>query len=451
VTVGVESRAIKGKEYNVIYVHDTGPGIPSHIIPKLFGDFFTSGKKEGTGLGLAFCKRNMKIFGGDIIVQSEPAKDGKSGWTKFSLLFPKLTEEEIKSAETIAKRRKALIVDDQETNLTATKLKIEQNLKNIICDIALGGKEAINLAKVNKYHLILMDIQMPEINGIKAAKEIRKFNKDIPIIAFTSLCYQSFLKEAGSELNDNDFNYCLNKSAPNNILYRTITKWITDINDDFSYLGNREEYQTSLQNKNILLADDQKINLMMIKRNLEKNGAIVTEAVDGKELLEIYKNSLDEEGKSNFDMIITDIHMPPYDGDEAAKEIRVIELGNNLKYKNIIPIIAISGDGRKEDIYHFFNSGITDYFIKGSDSELLLKVVASYLIRKDNKIIESQIENKQSASKLDEIIYEKIIHQILDLNKISFFGQEDQKTIMELFVKEGNKIIALIIPFQLSN
>ena len=50
--------------------------------------------------------------------KSEPAKDGKNGWTKFSLLFPKLTEEEIKAAETIAKRRNILIVDDGETNLT---------------------------------------------------------------------------------------------------------------------------------------------------------------------------------------------------------------------------------------------------------------------------------------------------------------------------------------------
>ncbi len=175
-------------KYNVIYVHDTGPGIPSNIIPKLFGDFYTSGKKEGTGLGLSFCKRNMRLFGGDIICESEFAQ-GKNGWTKFSLLFPKLSEEEIKEVKTEVKRKKILIVDDQEINLITTKSKIEKILFYISCDIVRSGKEAIDMMKQNKYSLILMDVQIPELNGAETTRKIRKFNKDIPIIAYTSLKY----------------------------------------------------------------------------------------------------------------------------------------------------------------------------------------------------------------------------------------------------------------------
>lgn len=92
VTIGTERRTICRIEYNVIYVHDTGPGISANILPKLFDDFYTSDKKNGTGLGLSFCKRNMKAFGGDIICESEFG-NGKNGWTKFSLLFPKIDLE----------------------------------------------------------------------------------------------------------------------------------------------------------------------------------------------------------------------------------------------------------------------------------------------------------------------------------------------------------------------
>ena len=62
VTIGVEKRFVNGQDYISIYVYDTGPGIEPEEISKIFDDFFTTGKSGGTGLGLAFCKRNMNIF-----------------------------------------------------------------------------------------------------------------------------------------------------------------------------------------------------------------------------------------------------------------------------------------------------------------------------------------------------------------------------------------------------
>ena len=417
---GSNGSGIDYSKYNVIYVHDTGPGIPSEILPKLFGDFFTSGKKDGTGLGLAFCKRNMKIFDGDIIVESETAKDGENGWTKFSLLFPKLSEEEIKAAETEAKRKKILIVDDQQVNLLTTKSRVEQNLANIICDLASNGKEAINLTKENKYHLILMDIQMPEMNGVTATKEIRKFNKDIPIIAYTSLDHD--LEKIKAATND-----ILKKPVAENILFRTISKWITNYKDEFSYLGSKEEYKLILQNKNILLADDQKMNLMMTKKSLENYGLKVTTAKDGKELLEIYHSN-----PNSFNLIITDINMPPHNGDEAAKEIR--------KTNQNIPIIALSGDGEKKDIHHFFNSGMNDYFIKGGNPELLIKIVANYLIKKNLQLTDNKQKEDQPEIELDNLEDDSQL-KILNLEKINFLDPESKKSVFDLFLKSSKEIL----------
>jgi len=434
ITIGTERRMIGGTEYNVIYVNDTGPGIPPHIIPKLFGDFYTSGKKEGTGLGLSFCKRNMQMFGGDIICESEFGK-----WTRFSLLFPKLSEEEIRKAKLEGKKRKILLVDDQEVNLITTKSKLEKILLYVSCDIARSGKEAISMAKQNKYQLILMDVQMPDISGIEATKRIRSYDKEVPIIALTSLNRDSFSRAIEDTMSKNDFNNYLSKSSRDNLLYRGVSKWITDPQDDLAYVGTKDDCLKILHGKRAILADDQQINRLMTKRSLESAGLIVVEANDGKELLEIYQKSLDANGRSNFDVVITDVNMDPYDGDDAAKEIRAIETSHRISHHDEIPIIALSGDGDKEDIHHFFECQMTDYFIKGNKPELLLKIVANYLTKK--------IERQENEDAING-------DELFNLNKKALgehFSEEDQATILDLFVKDTDGLMERIIKSKENN
>ncbi len=77
-------------------------------------------------------------------------------------------------------KRKVLIVDDEKTNLLITKSKIEKNL-NIVCDFANDGAEAVEIIKTNqnKYDLVLMDVQMPEMDGVTATKKIKLLNAKI--------------------------------------------------------------------------------------------------------------------------------------------------------------------------------------------------------------------------------------------------------------------------------
>ncbi|NBV07377.1 MAG: hybrid sensor histidine kinase/response regulator, partial [Proteobacteria bacterium] len=206
-----QPRKYKGKLYNVIYVKDiNGPGIKPDLISKLFDDFYTVGKKEGTGLGLSFCKRNMNLFGGDIICESEIGK-----WTKFSLLFPEVDlnvesssdSESYFSASDSSKENKSslnlvdkviLIADDDQTTL--------KNLKEYLISLnaevitANNGKELLDrfveITQSDKNtdcktpDLIITDINMPIMNGDEAAKLIREYEKQqnlkpIPIIAAT--------------------------------------------------------------------------------------------------------------------------------------------------------------------------------------------------------------------------------------------------------------------------
>ena len=84
-----------------------------------------------------------------------------------------MNKEDILHAQEMQNKKRILLVDDQEINLLTAQARIKKNLVNIVCDLARGGREAINMCLNNSYDLILMDIQMPIIGGIEATKKIR--------------------------------------------------------------------------------------------------------------------------------------------------------------------------------------------------------------------------------------------------------------------------------------
>ena len=438
ITIGFEQKKINGKNYNIIYFLDNGPGISPDKMDKLFKDFSTFSKKGGTGLGLAFCKKNMKIFDGDIICESKYG-EGNQGWTKFSLLFPYPTEEDIIKTNLNSKKKKILIVDDHKINIIALKNKIEKCLPLMICDVANGGREAIAKVENNNYHLIIMDIQMPDIDGIEASRKIKKINKDVPIIAATSLSYETFNNEIIKRGSDNDFIAYTNKTVPNNILMRSITKLILDYEDDFAYLGNdKDKIFKVLEGKKIILADDQDLNRVMTKKILEKYQVICVEAKNGNEVSTLYKESLDKLGRSSFNAIITDINMPPFDGDDATVEIRGIENKNATSFYDKIPIIALSGDSSPSAILGYFKVEMNDYFIKGNNFENLIKILANFFI--DDLVFEGfkSIEGVKSSHENQEA------NSVLSDNFLNNFNGEERTRIIGLFIEDGNQIISKI-------
>ena len=286
ITIGAEVREIKGVKWNTIYVHDTGPGISPEIISKLFDDFYTNNKKDGTGLGLSFCKRNMKAFGGDIICESQFGNGAngqrENGWTKFSLLFPQVSKD----------------------NTNITSLREEQRRGNPVFEL---------------------DSESP------------RYARD-----------------------DNSKN-------PNNSMTNLNTKNISD----FSEL---------LANKKILIADDHDLSLKTMQGWLECYGCEVSTALNGEELVRAYKNNLDQNYKSNFDLIITDFCMPIKNGDEVVREIRELEKQNNVSSCNATPIIVVSGNDDRETLNQLLEPRLTNYFIKGSDLNHLLEIVCKSVL-----------------------------------------------------------------------
>lgn len=362
VTVSAETNVrVNNREFNAIHVTDTGPGISPESRAKLFGGNHTEGKEGGSGFGLPFCKRVMQAFNGDIFCESELGKGAK-----FTLLFPILSEQDL-TLPSKAEKRKILIVDDELTALLIEKSVLENDL-NIICDTADSGKSAIGLVKENnKYELILMDFKMPGADGAEIVSILRKQNINIPIIACTALDI-NYKTAIDAGVND-----LLIKGMEKTMLLKAVSKWMGIKYDPLENV-QPEEIKSILLNKKILLADDQETNQMALSRNIERSGAKVDKASDGRELLDKFVLSI----KSNdrYDLILSDINMPEMGGVEAAKKIREYE---NINKITPIPIIAYSGDGDIEVIHQLLNAGMNDYFVKGSKGDYLIRLIAFWI------------------------------------------------------------------------
>lgn len=183
---------LRGKEL-YFYVSDTGCGIPKDKQKSIFERFVKlNGFKQGTGLGLPICRTLVDHMGGTIGVESEEGK-GSTFW--FTIPYRPITATEIEVRKTecapipIEKDKfTILIAEDNDSNykLFASILKGEYQLLH-----AWDGQEAVDMFKKYNPQVILMDINMPVMDGYEATKEIRKYSAKVPIIAITAFAYAS--------------------------------------------------------------------------------------------------------------------------------------------------------------------------------------------------------------------------------------------------------------------
>jgi two-component system, chemotaxis family, CheB/CheR fusion protein len=204
---------------------DTGIGIPESKLENIFDNFEqafdeTSRLYGGTGLGLAIVKQLVEQQGGTLIIKS---KLGKGSTFGFVLGFKKSTQEipidpitEIDSNKTI-NNAKVLVAEDMPLNQLLIKIILEDF--GFECDIAENGKIAIEKFQNNTYDIVLMDIQMPEMNGFETTEFIRKSLKSkIPIIALTADVTTVDIKKS-LEVGMNDY---ISKPIDENLLLKKI-------------------------------------------------------------------------------------------------------------------------------------------------------------------------------------------------------------------------------------
>lgn len=182
-------------------VVDTGAGISEEDQAHLFEEFWASGSTqmagmEGTGLGLAICHRLVEMMGGRIGVNSTPSY-GSTFWFEIPCAVP--TEAEIEerlsgerregedAADAALSGNRLLVAEDNSANQLIIRAMLERMGAQV--DIVADGREAVEAVRERPYDLVLMDINMPELDGIGATREIRALDGDaarVPIIAMTA-------------------------------------------------------------------------------------------------------------------------------------------------------------------------------------------------------------------------------------------------------------------------
>ncbi|MBK6281417.1 MAG: response regulator [Draconibacterium sp.] len=247
-----------------IQVIDTGIGIEEKKLNVVFDEYVqvedqTGKKYHGTGLGLTIVKKLVELQNGKIKLESI---QGFGTNVSVSLVYPKgeqlelkLETNEIPEIPESFKQLSVLIADDEEYNLFLLKNIFEK--WNVKFKEAVNGKEAIVAACNEHFDVVLMDINMPELNGIKAAKEIIKCNPNIKIIAVTAVteqidrqaCFDAGMKgilfKPFSEKDLFETINSLNENIINNG-QETIQKQAVDFSELRSLAGNDEKFLTEM-------------------------------------------------------------------------------------------------------------------------------------------------------------------------------------------------------------
>jgi GAF domain-containing protein/DNA-binding response OmpR family regulator/anti-sigma regulatory factor (Ser/Thr protein kinase) len=353
-------RVKKGKAKNEILftVRDTGIGISESHISRLFQSFSqadssTTRKFGGTGLGLAISKRLAEMMGGELRAESEGV--GKGSTFIFTIkaeptpIPERKTEREIKGIQSVLQDKRVLIVDDNATNRRILRLQTEK--WGMHPRETAHPREALEwLKNSGPFDLAILDLQMPEMDGIMLTREIRKLydEKTLPIILLTSLGR----REVGAE--DLEFAAYLTKPLKPSALYDALAGMFARTTVSPKIGSAKPSMDTELGKKHplrILLAEDNAVNQKLALRILEQMGYRADVASNGIEAIESIERQV-------YDVILMDVQMPEMDGLDATREIRKLA---NVTQPHIIAMTANAMQGDREMC---LAAGMDDYISK---------------------------------------------------------------------------------------
>jgi signal transduction histidine kinase len=197
ITLGARKISSTSKKSTVQFmVQDTGIGIPAHKQQEVFDSFTqadtnTTRKYGGTGLGLAISKKLVSLFSGDLMLKSE---EGKGSTFYFTLELEinenaklYINDERVKQLPVFNQLR-VLIAEDNFVNMSVARKFLTK--WGIEVHEAVNGLEAVEKFRHGRFDLVLIDLEMPEMDGTTALAEIRKVDPSVPAIAFTAAVYE---------------------------------------------------------------------------------------------------------------------------------------------------------------------------------------------------------------------------------------------------------------------
>ena len=356
-------------------VKDSGIGIGKEFLPKVFDSFAqednTRKNKYGsTGLGLAITKSIVELMNGTISVESE-----KGVGTEFVVVVTlrNCQNPQIEIDTISTKDMHVLVVDDDPIACEHARTVLEES--GIRTDTCTSGSEALEMlevchAKHEPYNLVLLDWKMPEMDGVKTAREIRKrYDNETTVIILTAYNWDEIMDEA---LHIGIDSFLAKPIFASNVI------------DEFMRIARRnsmsernEKRRVDLSGRHILLAEDFIINAEIVKELMGLKGASVDHAENGRIAVEMFEKS----APGYYDAILMDVLMPEMDGLEATREIRKLERADAAT----VPIIAMTANAFDEDVQRSLQAGMNAHLSKPVEADHLYKTLEELIWEKDNR------------------------------------------------------------------
>jgi CheY-like chemotaxis protein len=333
---------------------------------------------------LAISRELARLMNGNLWAESEP---GRGSLFHFTLTCEGATgpwEEPVQLSSLQGKR--VLVVDDHPANLDILgHLLRRQGMIVSLLGKATDVEATIRSASEggNPFEIVIIDIQMPVMDGYETARRIRRLEGEgsqIPLLAFSSSTegmHRRF-QEAG-------FNGYLRKPVRRKTMIEVLERMLGEGSQD----GGKEASEGLIteqsvshnlkQEVRILLVEDNLDNQLLMKRILTKGGYNIEIAENGREAVEAYRQA-----PRRYDLILMDIQMPEMDGYEATEAIRDLEgkeqsseAGVELKS---LPIVALTAHAMVTEREQCLRRGMTDYMTKPVKREKLFEMIRRWVV-----------------------------------------------------------------------
>lgn len=359
----------KGDEYIRVHlrVKDTGIGMSAEFKEKIFESFVREDTKrvhktEGSGLGMAITKYIVDAMGGTITVESEPGKG-----TEFHVTLDMEKAEESEE-EMILPNWKMLVVDDDKMLCESAVNSLTEI--GITAEWSLNAENALKMVEehINKhtpYDIILVDWKLPGMDGIEAARIIRKeMNNNVPIILISAYDWS----EIESEAREAGVTGFISKPLFKSTLYHGLRPF----SEHFDKAETEEkESNKKFDNIKVLLAEDNDLNWEIAYELLTPLGLEIDHAENGKICVDMFEKS----AVGYYSAILMDIRMPVMSGLEASVAIRGLKRGDAAS----IPIIAMTADAFSEDRQKCLNAGMNAHIAKPIDVQEVERTLEKYI------------------------------------------------------------------------
>ncbi|MCG8672463.1 MAG: response regulator [Pseudomonadales bacterium] len=363
ISISLKQERMGGECELLFRIKDSGIGITKEQQQKLFQSFHqaddsTTRKYGGTGLGLSISKQLAELMGGAIGVESEQG-NGSTFW--FTIIATPSEPVEITSDDTELKDKKVLVIDDNETFCEIMHNELSSWGMNT--HIALNGQKALEMLQQSiednePFDMLSIDIDMPGMNGLELAEKLQGNDqyKHIPKMLLTA----ARLYPNEDDLQKIGISLILEKPVSSSLLRSAFAQLLTE-NAGAKHQQKASNKLQQFPNINVLVAEDNHVNQMVIKGLLNKFGIKPTITENGKQALE-------ETQQHSFDLILMDCEMPEMDGYEATKQIRQQEQDNQQSPTNIIALTAHAMQEHREKC---LEAGMNDQLTKPVELEEL--------------------------------------------------------------------------------